>query len=86
MRRRAEAALETIAAVWTTVSQPSAAFCHGPASPTSPATVPASGSAATSTPRTVTSSSRRRAASERPMKPEAPVISAVLTRRLPYLP
>ena len=46
------AALATTAAAWITTSQPSAAACHGPGSPTSPATISRLMSVAMSIPRT----------------------------------
>ena len=67
-------ALETTAAVWMTVEQPSAVACHAPGSPMSQATIPRPLSVARSKPRTSCPSPRRRSTSLPPMKPAAPVI------------
>ena len=72
--------MPTSAAVWMTTSQPSAARCHSPGSAMSPATIPASGSAARSTPTTSTPSSRSRVAIRAPMNPAAPVTITRFTR------
>ena len=79
--RETSVGMPTRAAVWTTTSQPRAASCHGPGVATSPATIPAAGSASRSTPTTSNPSPRIRSASARPMNPAAPVISTRLTSR-----
>src|SRR3954467_11371695 len=69
-----------------TTSQPSAARCQAPGAEMSPATIPASGSAARSTPTTSTSSSRSRPAILAPMNPAAPVISTRFKPRAALVP